>query len=45
MQQEMFMLRFLDRTSSGRDLIVSHAILDSLRMDKAKCDTRLDVTN
>ena len=44
MRQEMFMLRFLDCTSIGRDLMVSHTILDSLRMDKAKCDTRLDVT-
>ena len=43
-RQEMFMLRFLDCTSIGRDLMVSHTILDSLRMDKAKCDTRLDVT-
>ena len=44
-RQEMFMLRFLDCTSIGRDLIVSHIILDSLRMDQAKCVTRLDVTN
>ena len=44
-RQEMFMLRFLDCTSIGRDLMVSNTILDSLRMDQAKCDTRLDVNN
>ena len=32
------------RIAHRRDLIVSHTILDSWRMDKAKCDTRLDVT-